>query len=69
MTSTQPQKAERDAIFWEFTRSICPACKRVIDAQILLRENKVFMRKRCPEHGWFEALVFGDAQLYTEIAR
>ncbi|KPV48146.1 radical SAM protein, partial [Kouleothrix aurantiaca] len=42
---------------------------RVIDAQILLRENKVFMRKRCPEHGWFEALVFGDAQLYTEIAR
>lgn len=69
MTSTQPQKAERDAIFWEFTRSICPECKRVIDAQILLRENKVFMRKRCPEHGWFEALLFSDAQLYTEIAR
>ncbi|HNP88853.1 MAG TPA: radical SAM protein [Kouleothrix sp.] len=69
MTPTQPQKTERDAIFWEFTRSICPECKRVIDAQILLRNNQVFMRKRCPEHGWFEALVFGDAQLYTDIAR
>lgn len=69
MTSQPPQKHDRDAIFWELTRSICPECKRVIDAQILLRDGKVFMRKRCPEHGWFEALTFGDAQLYTEIAR
>jgi uncharacterized radical SAM superfamily Fe-S cluster-containing enzyme len=63
------QKADRPAIFWELTRSICPECKQVIDAQILLRDGKVFMRKRCPEHGWFEALVFGDAALYAEIAR
>jgi uncharacterized radical SAM superfamily Fe-S cluster-containing enzyme len=41
----------------------------VIDAQIYLRENKVYLRKRCPEHGHFEALIFGDAQLYTDIAR
>src|SRR5207248_2068299 len=27
------------------------------------------MRKRRPDHGWFEALVFGDAELYTQIAR
>jgi uncharacterized radical SAM superfamily Fe-S cluster-containing enzyme len=61
-------KADRPAIFWELTRSICPECRRVIDAQILLRDNRVVMRKRCPEHGWFEALVFGDADLYTRIA-
>jgi uncharacterized radical SAM superfamily Fe-S cluster-containing enzyme len=69
MATTTRAKAERDAIFWELTRSICPECKRVIDAQILLRAGQVFMRKRCPDHGWFEALIFGDAQLYTEIAR
>jgi len=69
MTSTHPPKVDRSAIFWELTRSICPECKSVIDAQILLRDGKVFMRKRCPAHGWFEALVFGDAALYTEIAR
>ncbi len=62
-------KVDRPEIFWEFTRSICPECKRVIDAHILLRDNKVFMRKRCPAHGQFEALVFGDAELYTQIAR
>jgi uncharacterized radical SAM superfamily Fe-S cluster-containing enzyme len=62
------QKTDRPAIFWELTRSLCPECRRVIDAQILLRDNKVIMRKRCPDHGWFEALVFGDAALYTAIA-
>ena len=69
MLSTHPQKVDRPEIFWELTRSICPECKAVIDAQILLRDGKVVMRKRCPAHGWFEALVFGDAALYTEIAR
>lgn len=53
----------------ESTRSICPQCKRVIDAQILSRDDRVIMRKRCPEHGQFEALLFGDAALYCEIRR
>lgn len=61
-------KEDRKDIFWELTRSICPVCKQLIDAQILFRDNQVIMRKRCPEHGWFEALVFGDAQLYMDIA-
>jgi uncharacterized radical SAM superfamily Fe-S cluster-containing enzyme len=64
-----PQKVDRSEIFWELTRSLCPECKQVIDAQILLRHNQVIMRKRCPQHGWFEALVFGDAELYVQIAR
>jgi 7,8-dihydro-6-hydroxymethylpterin dimethyltransferase len=62
-------KVDRPEIFWEFTRSLCPECKRVIDAHVLLRDNQVFLRKRCPEHGLFEARVFGDAELYTQIAR
>ena len=62
-------KQDADTIFYELTRSICPVCRRVIDAQILLREDKVFMRKRCPEHGLFEALVYADAQAYTSAAK
>ena len=38
---------------------------KVIDVQVHLKDNKVYMRKRCPEHGWFETLVYGDAQLYV----
>ena len=41
----------------------------MIDGQILIRDNKVYMRKRCPDHGMFEGLVYGDAQLYTNSSR
>ncbi len=60
-----PEKQDRTDIFFELTRSMCPECRRIIDAQIRLRDNQVIMRKRCPDHGWFEALVYNDAQLYT----
>ena len=63
------KKHDADYVFYELTRSICPDCRRVIDAHILLRGNKVYMRKRCPEHGQFEALVYGDARAYTSAAR
>ena len=63
------KKADANYVFYELTRSICPECRRSVDAQVLLRDNKVYMRKRCPEHGQFEALIYGDAQAYTEQAK
>lgn len=63
---TKPDpKQDADYVFYELTRSICPDCRRVIDAHILLHDNKVYMRKRCPDHGLFEALVYADAEAYT----
>jgi uncharacterized radical SAM superfamily Fe-S cluster-containing enzyme len=64
-----PPKKDADYVFYELTRSICPTCRRVIDGHILIRDNKVYLRKRCPDHGIFEALVYGDAQQYTKSAR
>ena len=62
-------KKDADYVFYELTRSICPKCRRVIDAKVVLRDNKVYMRKRCPDCGPFEALVYADAQAYTSQAR
>ncbi len=59
------QKSDADHVFYELTRSICPICRQAIDAKVLLRDNKVYMHKRCPEDGHFEALIYGDAQAYT----
>jgi uncharacterized radical SAM superfamily Fe-S cluster-containing enzyme len=64
-----PQKKDTGYVFYELTRSICPECRRVIDAHILLRDGKVYMRKRCPDHGRFEALVYEDADAYTSSTR
>jgi hypothetical protein len=63
------KKHDADDVFYELTRSICPDCRWVIDAHILLRENKVYMRKRCPEHGHCEALIYGDARTYTSSTK
>ena len=63
------RKRDADFVFYELTRSICPDCRKVIDAQIILRDNKVYMRKRCPQCGLFEALVYGDAAAYVAFSK
>ena len=63
------QRADSDYVFHELTRSICPTCRRVIDAKILLRDNKVYMSKRCPQCGPFLSLIYGDAEAYVSFAR
>lgn len=65
MTSRQPV---RDHIFHGMTRSLCPECAQVIDAQVLIRDDAVYLRKRCPDHGWQEALVSSDARWHLESA-
>ena len=62
-------KQDADYIFHELTRSICPECKTVIDAQILIQDNKVLMRKRCPTHGWFTGIISSDAQMYVDSVK
>ena len=64
-----PTKRDRDEVFVEYTKSVCPVCKAVVDAQVNIRDGKVYLRKRCRDHGWFEALVYGDAQMYMDTAR
>ena len=68
---TAPVAIQQDAdyVFYELTRTSVPQCRRVVDGHVLIRDNKVYMRKRCPDHGMFEGLVYGDAQLYTNSAK
>jgi uncharacterized radical SAM superfamily Fe-S cluster-containing enzyme len=61
-----PRKSERDAAFLSYTRSICPDCKKVIDAHIVLRDGAVYMQKKCPRHGYFEVVVSSDADYYMK---
>jgi uncharacterized radical SAM superfamily Fe-S cluster-containing enzyme len=68
-TETTRVKQDRDEVFVELTKSICPVCKVVVDAQVNIRDDKVYLRKRCKEHGTFEALVYGDAQMYLDSTR
>ena len=55
------RQSVRKHVFHGFTRSLCPECRQVVDAQVLIRGGKLILRKRCPEHGFHEALVSSDA--------
>jgi len=46
------------------TASVCPVCLKSIPASLIEKENKIFMAKKCEEHGEFEDLYYGDASLY-----
>lgn len=50
----------RDEPFEEFAKPICPVCKVPLDVQVSARDRKVYLRKRCGQHGWFETLLFSD---------
>jgi 7,8-dihydro-6-hydroxymethylpterin dimethyltransferase len=51
------------------TQSICPRCRAVLDAEVRVRDGRVVLSRSCPDHGPFDAVVYGDADRYLEIQR
>jgi 7,8-dihydro-6-hydroxymethylpterin dimethyltransferase len=49
------------------TSSLCPECGKVIDAVKFEQDGKVWMDKKCDEHGDFRDLIFSDANLYLKM--
>ena len=46
------------------TKSLCPLCKKVLDAEIVEKEGKVYIDRTCPEHGPFSYLYWDDADAW-----
>ena len=46
------------------TRSLCPVCNTVIDADIAEEEGKIWLKRTCPEHGSFKNLYWSDPLMY-----
>lgn len=51
------------------TRSLCPVCGSVLDAEITEEEGKVWIKRTCPEHGAFRHIYWSDPVLYHRFAR
>ncbi|AFH42833.1 tetraether lipid synthase Tes [Fervidicoccus fontis] len=51
------------------TQSVCPYCERLIPAIIVERNDKLYIRKVCPEHGEFEDLYYGSAKIYYRFLK
>ena len=53
--------------YYDFTLSLCPHCLRRIEAKIVFQDGRVWMRKRCPEHGLQRVLISTEVDYYKRI--
>jgi uncharacterized radical SAM superfamily Fe-S cluster-containing enzyme len=56
----------RPYLFYDSAVSICSTCLARIEAKILLKDDKVFLEKWCPEHGRERVLIADDAAYYRK---
>ncbi len=49
------------------TKSICPVCYRIIDANLYEENGAVYMEKSCAEHGTFKDLCWSDYRMYKQF--
>ncbi len=48
------------------TKSLCPICLKVIDAEVYEDEGKVMIKKTCTEHGEFDNTYWSSSEIYIE---
>ena len=57
----------RNYIYYDYTVSLCTVCHRQIDAKVIFEDDKVYLTKRCREHGFQKVLIADDIQYYKQI--
>ena len=61
---TKREQLHREYTFLGTTQSLCPECLQVVPAKIIARGQRVYFRKRCPEHGEREDFVCSQRSWY-----
>lgn len=57
----------RPYTYYDFTISLCPTCLKRVEAKIVFEDDKVYMLKRCPDHGRHKVLIASDVEYYKSI--
>ena len=54
----------RPYLYYDVVVSICTTCYRKVEGKIVFEDGRVFLTKRCPEHGSEKVLVADDVDYY-----
>lgn len=57
----------RDYAYLGTTQSLCPTCLSLIPAKIIARDQRVYFRKQCPQHGIREDFVCADVKWFDRM--
>lgn len=55
---------EASNMFEKYSTSLCPECMKRIPMRIFEDNGVIYLEKTCPEHGKFEDVYWGDAELF-----
>ena len=58
------QKTEERGKFEAYSTSLCPECMKKIPMRIYEENGVIYLEKTCPEHGKFEDIYWGDAEIF-----
>jgi 7,8-dihydro-6-hydroxymethylpterin dimethyltransferase len=58
---------QRDYIYYDYTVSLCNVCHKRVDAKIIFQDQKVYLTKRCHEHGFQKVVIADDINYYKQI--
>ncbi|HMK53313.1 MAG TPA: radical SAM protein [Methanobacteriaceae archaeon] len=50
------------------TKSLCPECLQVVDAEVYEEHNQIMIKKECPEHGKFENTYWSSEEIYEKAS-
>ena len=50
------------------TKSMCPECLKILDAELYEDQGKIMISKECEEHGLFENTYWSSSEIYKEAA-
>jgi hypothetical protein len=49
------------------TKSLCPVCGKLLDAEITEEDGAIWICRTCPEHGYAKNLYWSDAEMYRRF--
>ena len=59
----------KDSAVIRKTSSICPVCLKKIDAEIVEENGKVLLKKRCEQHGNFNAVHWQSPKIFHSVEK
>jgi uncharacterized radical SAM superfamily Fe-S cluster-containing enzyme len=59
-----PKLARSGEKLLKSTTGRCPSCRRPAPADVFIRENRVYLRRVCSEHGSSETCISSDSRFY-----
>ena len=51
------------------TKSMCPVCRRLMEATVTEEDGAIWIRRTCPDHGEEKTLYWSDAAMYHRFAK